>query len=106
MNESEIPSDWKRANVVPLFKKGNKNERQNYRPISLTSQVCKIFESIIKDSIMEHLIKYQLIASSQHGFTSGRSCLTNLLEYVEYVSENLDGGRPVDTILLDFFKAF
>ena len=47
MNESEIPYDWKCANVVPLFKKGNKNERQNYRPISLTSQVCTIFESKI-----------------------------------------------------------
>ena len=55
---------------------------------------------------MDHLIKYKLIASSQHGFTSGRLCLTNLLEYVEYVSENLDGGRPVDTILLDFSKAY
>jgi ribonuclease P/MRP protein subunit RPP40 len=102
----EVPSDWRDAGVTPLFKKGKKSDIQNYRPVSLTSLVCKIMESIIKDDIVEHLEKYKLIRDSQHGFMKGRSCLTNLLEFLEEVTVNLDEGRPVDVIYLDFAKAF
>ena len=68
--------------------------------------VCKIMESILKDSILGHLEKYGLIRGSQHGFIKGRSCLTNLLEFLEDVTLNLDEGKPVDIIYLDFAKAF
>jgi ribonuclease P/MRP protein subunit RPP40 len=101
-----VPGEWKDAGVTPLFKKGKKYEVQNYRPVSLTCLVCKIMESILKDVIMGHLEKYKLIRDSQHGFTRGRSCLTNLLEFLEVVTANLDKGRPVDVIYLDFSKAF
>jgi hypothetical protein len=57
--------------VSPLFKKGKIDKPENYRPVSLTSIIGKIFESIIKDSIVEHLDKYNLIRKSQHGFTKG-----------------------------------
>ena len=63
-------------------------------------------ESMLKVAIMAHLEKYELIRESQHGFTRGRSCLTNLLEFLEDVTLNLDEGRPVDVIYLDFAKAF
>ena len=101
-----VPGDWRDAGVTPLFKKGKKSDAQNYRPVSMTSVVCKVMESILKDVIQEHLEKHDLIRDSQHGFTSGRSCLTNLLEFLEEVTLNLDDGKPVDVIYLDFAKAF
>jgi len=101
-----VPQDWKDANVTPLFKKGSKNKPENYRPVSLTSIVGKILESIIKDHIVEHLNKYSLIKSSQHGFTKGKSCLTNLLEFFETVTKEVDQDNSVDLIYLDFAKAF
>jgi ribonuclease P/MRP protein subunit RPP40 len=101
-----VPSDWKDAGVTPLFKKGNKSDAQNYRPISLTCLVGKILESILKDAILSHLDKFSLLRDSQHGFTRGRSCLTNLLQFLEDVTSNVDIGNPVDIIYLDFAKAF
>ena len=64
--------------MAPLFKKGAKDNPANYRPISLTSVPCKIFESIIADLIVEHLEKENLLLSSQPGFTHNRLCLSNL----------------------------
>src|SRR5579864_8235140 len=101
-----VPTDWKDAGVIPLFKKGKKFDVQNYRPVSITSIVCKIMESILKDVIVGHLEKHELIRDSQYGFTQGRSCLTNLLEFLEEVTVNMDEGKPVDVIYLDFSKAF
>ena len=101
-----IPQDWRDANVTPLFKKGSRNMAENYRPISLTSIIGKILESIIKDIIVEHLEKFKLIYDSQHGFRKGRSCLTNLLDFIEVVTHHLDEGQPVDLVYLDFAKAF
>ena len=77
-----VPQDWREANVAPLHKKGSREKPENYRPVSLISIVDKILESIIKDSIVSHLDRYNLIARSQHGFTRGRSCLTNLLDFL------------------------
>ena len=101
-----IPQDWKEAIVSPLFKKGSKAKPENYRPVSLTSIIGKILESIIKDHIVSHLNKFQLIHNRQHGFTKGRSCLTNLLEFMEGVTSELDRKNSVDLVYLDFAKAF
>ena len=101
-----IPSDWKNANVTAIFKKGSKKKPENYRPVSLTSHICKCFERIIKDEIVNHLESKLLIADSQHGFRTNRSCLTNLLESSECITKLLDEGNPVDIIYLDFSKAF
>ena len=101
-----LPSDWRDANVVPLFKKGSRDQPQNYRPVSLTSVVGKILESIVKDNVVQHLEKYKLLANSQHGFLSGRSCLTNLLEFLENLTSEVDEGNGADVIYLDFSKAF
>jgi ribonuclease P/MRP protein subunit RPP40 len=102
----EVPTDWKRANVTPLFKKGKRNLAANYRPISLTAQLCKVMEGILRDNIVKHLHKHQLIRDTQHGFMSGRSCLTNLLAFLESVTAHVDEGYPVDVVYLDFAKAF
>ena len=102
LSEGYIPQDWRDANVIPLFKKGNKNQAQNYRPVSLLSIVGKLLESLIKEKLVNHLNKHNLIRDTQHGFTSGRSCLTNLLEFFENVTHELDEGNAVDLVYLDF----
>ena len=66
--EGTVPADWRKANVTPIFKKGSKGDPGNYRPVSLTSVTCKIMESVLRDSITEHLDRNRLIRSSQHGF--------------------------------------
>ena len=106
LDQGVVPFDWRAANVVPLYKKGSKYLPSNYRPVSLTSVVCKILESIIKDAISTHLESNSLIKISKYGFSSGKSCLTNLLIYLEQVTSEIDKGIPVDTLYLDFAKAF
>jgi hypothetical protein len=106
MLEGVVPLDWKMANITPIFKKGKKSEPGNYRPVSLTSEIGKILELILKDKIVEYLKTNSLIKESQHGFMSRKSCLTNLLEFSEFVSKALDSGEPLDIIYLDFKKAF
>ena len=101
-----IPQDWRDACVAPLHKKGSRNKSENYRPVSLTSVISKLLESIVKDSLVKHLDKNTLIRNSQHGFTSGKSCLSNLLEFFEEVTKTLDKGEAVDLVYLDFAKAF
>ena len=68
LDQWEIPDYWRTANVIPIFKKGTRSKVSNCRPVSLTSQVSKIYESILRDAIMEHLVKNQLRRDSQHGF--------------------------------------
>ena len=102
LSDSKIPNHWKMANVTPIFKKGKKCDASNYRPVSLTSHVCKIVESIIKDSIISHINVNNLLNESQHGFISKHSCLTNLLHFIETVTDYVDQGYPVDVIFLDF----
>jgi hypothetical protein len=101
-----VPVDWKRANVTPIFKKGAKSKPQNYRPISLTSLIGKLLESIIRDKIVEHLEENNLIAESQHGFRLKRSCLTNLLDFNYEVIKAHEKHKAVDIAYLDFQKAF
>ena len=106
IDQGKLPTDWKRANVTPIFKKGLRTEASNYRPVSLTSQVCKVMEKIINSRIQEHVTRNDLLCQNQHGFTKGRSCLTNLLTSIENWTREMDQGNDVDVIYLDFAKAF
>ena len=101
-----LPSDWKLGQVVPIFKKGDRHDPGNYRPISLTSIPCKILESIIKDQLMCHLESNELLSKDQHGFRSRRSCTSQLLEVIDEWSISFEEGKPVDVLYLDFKKAF
>ena len=105
LEEGMVPSEWKEANITPLFKKGSRNKLQNYRPVSLTS-MCKLLETLIRDHMVEVLVKHKLINTSQHGFLKARSCLTNLLCFLEEITKWVDDGSPVDVVYLDFQKAF
>ena len=102
----ETPEDWRVANVTPIFKKGDRCDPANYRPVSLTSQVCKVLESIVKEKVFEHLTKHNLLNEAQHGFRQGRSCLSNLLTTLEDWTTILDQRDCVDAAYLDFRKAF
>ena len=103
---AQLPSDWKSANISSIYKKGSKQEASNYRPVSLTSVLCKVMESILKDHVTEFLLEKQWLSTSQHGFMAGRSCLTNLLEAFEAWTRLLDEGHGIDVIFLDYKKAF
>ena len=106
LTSGEVPPGWKLANVSPIFKKGKKPCVSNYRPVSLTVNLCKVFESILTDNMIEHLQRHSVIKSLQHGFVRNRSCLTNLLVFMEEVTNYIDRGCPMDVIYLDFQKAF
>jgi len=106
MKDGMVPNEWKNANVCAIYKKGSKNNACNYRPVSLTSHVCKDMETVVKNSILAHLNRHRLIKKTQHGFIKNKCCLTNLLEFLEKVSGYIDNGQPVDIIFLDFQKAF
>ena len=105
LTESKVRLEWKRANFVPVFKKGDKSLAGNYRPVSLTSLACKIIESI-HDKIVEFLSVNSLIKDTQHGFWKGRSCLTNLLEFLDIATNSFEGGKQLDVSYLDLSKAF
>ena len=106
LDQGLVPKDWKKANVVPLYKKGNKNLAENYRPISLTSISCKLLEHIIHSNIMDHFDKFEVLNNSQHGFRQKRSCETQLINTINEFSNCLNNKGQIDAILLDFSKAF
>ena len=89
-----------------LFIKKSKGDLGNYRPVSLTSLVVKVLEKLLKGHIEKHLDENRILNDSQHGFRKGRSCQTNLLEFMEYITDCIDKGDAVDIIYLDFSKAF
>ena len=83
LTEEQLPQSWKDAHISPVFKKGSKSQRSNYRPISLTSVVCKQMEAIIRDHITTHIDTNGLLSNYQHGFVSGRSCSTQLISCLD-----------------------
>ena len=104
--EGKLPPDWKSAILKPLHKKGSKNQVSNYRPVSLTAISCKVMERIIRKEMMMYLEEHKLLSKDQHGFRTGRSCATQLLEIMEIWTRFIDNGMAVDCIYLDFAKAF
>ena len=106
VTDGKLPTKWKLAEVRPIFKKGNKSQPGNYRPVSLTSVVCKLLEGFIRDALYKHLVNNELLSVDQYGFCTGRSCMTQLLVTIGYWMESLDNDVPVDAVYLDFSKAF
>ncbi|PKU28791.1 rna-directed dna polymerase from mobile element jockey- hypothetical protein [Limosa lapponica baueri] len=105
-NLGEVPVAWKLANVVPIFKKGKKEDPGNCRPVSLNSVHGKIMEKVILGVPEKQLRDNAVIGHSQHGFTMGKSCLINLTSFYDKVTHLLDQGKQADVVVLDFSKVF
>ena len=79
LKEGVVPFEWKEANIIPLFKKGSRNKPEDYRPVSLTSVICKLLERLIKHHMVDFIVRHKLLNPSQHGFLKARSCLAKIL---------------------------
>ena len=106
LTSGTIPSDWKHANVCPVYKKGDKHDPKNYRPISLTCICCKLCEHIIASSLMKHLEDSNILYAFQHGFRSSRSCETQLISLVQDLAQSVNKNIQTDLIIMDFAKTF
>jgi hypothetical protein len=102
----QIPPSWRDANVTPIYKKGQKYKAENYRPISLTCVCCKIMEHIITSNIMSHAESSGIFHPLQHGFRKGRSCETQLIEFIDDITNNMEKNKQTDVLIMDFSKAF
>ena len=106
LDQGIVPDDWKHAIIHPLFKKGDKSDSVNYRPLSMTCIPCKLQEHIMHSTIMGFLDSNKLLTDRQHGFRKGRSCDTQLITTLRDFANSLNSSSQVDAILLDFSKAF
>ena len=106
LQTATVPDSWKMANIIPLFKKGKRDDPRNYRPISLLPVASKVCEKIVHQLLLEECDELGIIDVTQHGFTKGRSCLTNLLTSRNAWTAAVDKGIPVDVIYIDFSRAF
>ena len=106
LEDGKVPEEWKLGQVVPIYKKGPRNDPSNYRPVSLTSVTPKVLESLVRDALFQHLSETGQLTECQHGFRPGRSCATQLLCALEDWTLQMEGGQPVDVAYLDFRRAF
>lgn len=106
LETGHFPDAWKNAVVIPIYKKGDKRLAENYRPISLTSTLCKCMEKIVVKELTAFFLDAQIIPPEQHGFLPRRSTFTNLLTRLQQWTLADDDHQPVDVVYLDFEKAF
>ena len=92
--------------ITSIYRKGSKQDSKNYRPISLTSQVCRVFERLNMEEMVNYFKINNLLGLSQNGFLKNKSCLTNRLTYMENITKSVDAGRSVDSVYRDFSEPF
>ena len=101
-----FPDQMKRAKIKPLFKKGDKQNMQNYRPISVLSVFSKVLEKLIYNRLLSFLKQHHILTKAQHGFRENKSTETASQSFIESVQEALDNQRKVIGIFLDLSKAY
>ena len=101
-----FPDSLKVARVVPIFKKGDKTNQSNYRPISILPTYSKIIEKVIYKQVYNYLTKYSILNNAQYGFRSGKSTTGAILRLLSFIYPSLDRGDSVISVFLDFSKAF
>ena len=106
LKQGAIPHDLLLVLVCPVHKGGSRATPKNYRPVALTSHIMKVFERVVRKSLVKHLEDHGLLPDGQHGFRSFRSTLTQLLSYWDTILTDMETGKGVDVIYTDFSKAF
>ena len=102
MNKGTLPEDWRRATVVPVQKGGDRSLVTNYRPVSLTSVVCKQMEHVIASYLRQVWDKNDWLYEGQHGFRPGNSCESQVITVRQDIADSLDNGDKIDAIIVDF----
>ena len=106
LSQGKVRSDWTKGEITAIHKKGSRRSAGNYRPVSLTCITCKIMESLIRETIIDHMRNNKLFSKYQYGFINRRSTTLQLLYVLDEWTEILDQGGTIDTVYLDFMKAF
>ena len=106
LDSGVVPKSFKIGNVTPLYKSGSRGLAVNYRPITLTSHLSKIFEKVVRNHVLTYLEENNILNDSQHGFRRGRSCISQLIAHFENIIDQLEKGYNVNVVYLDFCKAF
>ena len=106
LNAGVVPQDLKSGCIVPVHKGGDKSLPKNYRPITLTSHIIKIFEKLLVRVLVDYMNVAGLFNDRQHGFRQKRSCLSLLLEHHQLIVQCMENGEEVPVVYLDFCKAF
>jgi hypothetical protein len=101
-----IPDNWKLSFINPIHKKGSRSDATNFRPIAITSILCRIMERIIYKQLSTYLTFNHLLTPQQHGFQTGKSSTTNLLESVTDWIFDIDAKNNIDVLYIDLSKAF
>ena len=106
MKCGSIPDSWRKIFIRPVYKRGSKHLCENYRPIAITSCVCRVMERVLYKEIMSFVYENPTLLADQHGFLPGKSTETCSIEFFDFVTSNIDKGLCVDAVFLDFAKAF
>ena len=106
MLTGKLPDMWKKSIITPIFKKGDPTVYSDYRPVALTSVACKIMESVLRDYVLDYLLRHKLLNKSQHGFLKSHSTGCQLLECFDDWSRAFENSRNVDVCYIDFSNAF
>ena len=106
VSQGIFSDDWKCARVTPLFKQGDRDDLNNYRPISVISVMAKVFERIVHDQLYAYLEEHNIICKYQSGFHAIHSAVTALLEATDTWTYNIDRGKINTVVFLDLKKAF
>ena len=106
IEEGKFPEHLKQAHVIPIYKKGDKEDPDNYQPISITSSLAKIFEQILREQMNEYLERNNLLGPMQFGFRAKYSTTDALLYATENIRKDIDDNQSTAAAFLDLSKAF